>query len=237
MVSTTPIVRGATQPGLTIRGATPADADAVCGMLYASEPETYDYVYREGSASPEAFVRHEFLSGRGFCGWRNVTVAEVDGAVGGVGCFYAGSAGPMLNGYGKLMRGSLLNMLSFFGLWSVWRYMGRAQHLGSVMRAPSGREAYLSTFLVDDRLRGRGIGTAMLRHWVAAAREHGCDALWLDIAATNSRAEALYLSLGFEITAIKPFSGHREGFPVTGAKEMVLRLGGRTKLDPGAEAA
>jgi len=215
-----------------IRTARPADADAVCSMLIASEPETYDYVYRDVGQGPEAFVRHEFLSGRGFCGWHNVTVAELAGAVVGVGCLYAGSAGPALHPYGRLLRGSLLNMLLVYRL-SVWRYMSRAQHLGSIMHTPSGRETYLSTFLVDSRMRGQGIGTSMLRHWVARARQHGCDTLWLDISETNTHAEALYLKLGFEIVGHKPFSGHREGYPVHGAKEMVLRLKGSTKLDAG----
>jgi ribosomal protein S18 acetylase RimI-like enzyme len=215
---------------LNIRTATVADVDQVCPMLIASEPETYDYVYRDRGSNPEAFVRYEFLSGRGFGGCRNVTVAEAEGRIVGVGCFYAGSAGSTLNAYGPLLRGSLLNMLLFFRL-KVWRYMARAQHMGSIMREPAGREAYLSTFLVDQRLRGKGIGRAMLRHWVAQARAHDCDTLWLDISETNTRAEALYLGLGFQIVASKPFSGRREGFAVRGAKEMVLRLDAATPLD------
>lgn len=223
-----------TQPGeVLIRTARLADADAVCSMLIASEPETYDYVYRDTGPGPEAFVRYEFLSGRGFCGWHNVTVAELAGTIVGVGCLYAGSAGSALHPYGRLLRGSLLNMLTVYRL-SVWRYMARAQHLGSIMHTPSGREAYLSAFLVDDRMRGQGIGTSMLRYWVAQARRHGCDALRLDIGETNTHAEALYLKLGFEIVGNKPFSGHREGFPVQGTKEMMLRLNGPTQLDAGA---
>jgi ribosomal protein S18 acetylase RimI-like enzyme len=233
-----------TQPGeVLIRAARPADADAVCSMLIASEPETYEYVYRDEGPSPEAFVRFEFLSGRGFCGWHNVTVAERAGAVVGVGCLYAGSGSAVLLPYGRLLRGSLLNMLRVYRL-SVWRYMSRAQHLGSIMQTPSRREAYLSAFLVDSRMRGQGIGTAMLRHWVAQARRHGCDALRLDISETNTHAESLYLRLGFEIVGIKPFSGHREGFPVQGAKALLLRLNGPTQLDaqappskPGADRA
>jgi len=215
-----------------IRTARPADADAVCTMLIASEPETYEYVYRDVGPGPEAFVRYEFLSGRGFCGWPNVTVAELAGTVVGVGCLYAGSAGAALHAYGRLLRGSLLNMLLVYRL-SVWRCMSRAQHLGSIMHTPAGREAYLSAFLVDSRMRGQGIGTSMLRHWVARARQHGCETLWLDIGETNTHAERLYLKLGFEIVGHKPFSGHREGFPVHGAKEMVLGLSGSTRLDAG----
>jgi ribosomal protein S18 acetylase RimI-like enzyme len=221
------------QPGaVQVRTARPADADAACSMLIASEPETYDYVYRDDGLGPEAFVRYEFLSGRGFCGWRNVTVAELAGAVVGVGCLYAGSPGSALPVYGPLLRGSLLNMLRVYRL-SVWRYMSRAQHLGSIMHAPSGREAYLSAFLVDGQMRGQGIGTSMLRYWVAQARRHGCDTLWLDISETNGHAEALYLKLGFEVVRSKPFTGLREGFPVQGAKELVLHLSGATKLDAG----
>ena len=213
---------------LQIRTARPTDVDAACALLLAAEPETYDFVYRDTDSEPEEFARYEFLSGRGLGGWRNVTVAEWEGTVVGVGCLYAGAAGPALNTYGPLLRGSLLNMLLMYRL-SVGRYMKRAQHLNSIMRKPVGREAYLSSFLVSPQMRGQGLGSSMLRHWVTMARHHGCDTLWLDVSETNSRAQALYLDFGFEIVETRVFSGHREGFPVCNTKTMVLRLTGQMR--------
>jgi ribosomal protein S18 acetylase RimI-like enzyme len=213
-----------------IRTARPEDVDFVCSMLIESEPEVYDYIYRDDGPGPEAFVRYEFLSGRGFCGWRNVTVAELAGKIVGVGCLYAGSAGCELNTYGRLLQGSLRNMVMVFRL-NVLRYMSRAKHLSSIMRTPSGSEAYLSAFLVDARMRRQGIGKSMLSYWVARARRHGCDTLWLDISEANTSAEELYLSLGFQVVENKSFTGQRESFVLQDTKEMVLSLKGPTKLD------
>jgi ribosomal protein S18 acetylase RimI-like enzyme len=46
--------------------------------------------------------------------------------------------------------------------------------------------------------RGRGLGTRLLQHLLAAAREDaGCEQVLLSVATTNHAAYGLYLKLGF----------------------------------------
>ncbi|MEA2900583.1 MAG: hypothetical protein QOH36_470 [Actinomycetota bacterium] len=57
--------------------------------------------------------------------------------------------------------------------------------------------AYLG-MLVDSGWRRRGVGTALVDAAVAAARDHGCHKLSLQVWPHNEAARALYRGLGFE---------------------------------------
>ena len=58
-------------------------------------------------------------------------------------------------------------------------------------------EEELLLIAVDPRHRGRGIGTALLERFVAAARERGAERLFLEMRDGNP-AERLYRAMGFE---------------------------------------
>lgn len=69
-------------------------------------------------------------------------------------------------------------------------------------------------FMVDPAHAGRGIGRALAEHVIERARADGYQAMQFNaVAASNTRAVALWRSLGFEILATVP-----EGFrhPVDG---------------------
>jgi ribosomal protein S18 acetylase RimI-like enzyme len=203
---------------MEIRYAKPADRPQIAPLIYSASPPAYDFICRTGRHDAEAFIDHEFASGRGFAGWRNVTVAVKDGTVVGAGCFYDGKR---LN---RLILGSLFNMLLFYGPVHVWAVLKRSAQIDTLMKKPGARELYLSNFGVHPAYRGQGIGSAMIRHWVAVARNRRYMAFYLDVAQTNPRAEKLYDDLGFRVTRLKLFNGHREGFEVPNAKEMAMRL-------------
>ena len=58
-------------------------------------------------------------------------------------------------------------------------------------------EAHLQELYVAPRLRGRGIGRALLEAALATAREAGATFIDLGTAETDTAARALYESLGF----------------------------------------
>jgi GNAT superfamily N-acetyltransferase len=64
-------------------------------------------------------------------------------------------------------------------------------HLG----APS---AIVEDVVVDPASQGKGIGQAMMRHAIEAARRAGCYKLMLSSNAKRERAHAFYEQLGFE---------------------------------------
>lgn len=68
----------------------------------------------------------------------------------------------------------------------------------------------LKSMRVDDRFRGSGVGRAILRHIMAAARERGMTSLWLETGSPEEFVPAvrLYESEGF--TLCGPFEGYTE---------------------------
>ena len=202
---------------MDIRPARPDDSGPIAEMLYSSGPELFNFIYEIPRSSALDFIRHEFASGRGFGGWRNVTVAIMEGRAVATGCFYARPD------YLRLEAESSINMLRFFG-WKLPPIAVRALHFSSVIKRPPARQLYLSHFGVDESLRGKGIGRRILQHKIAEARQLGFGSFGLDVATTNPRAEALYRGVGLEVVSTKAFSGRRDGYPVPGYKKMELQF-------------
>jgi ribosomal protein S18 acetylase RimI-like enzyme len=60
-----------------------------------------------------------------------------------------------------------------------------------------GDSGEIADLIVDARHRGRGIGTAIIRHLTGSVRKWGLSVVEIGVAASNPRALALYQRLGF----------------------------------------
>lgn len=58
-------------------------------------------------------------------------------------------------------------------------------------------EAHVTTVAVAPEHQGRGIGTQIMLGAMGIAREHGCRQVSLEVAVSNTRAQALYRRFGF----------------------------------------
>ena len=203
---------------MEIRSAKKTDAGDISSLIYSAGPELYDFIYKTAKYTSREYIEYEFRSGRGFCGYNNVTVAVKDGVVVGTGCFYDGKQ------YGRLFIGTAQNMFKFYGCMAIWPILIRARHIDSVMKKPKKDELYLSNFGVAPAFRGQGIGTQLIRHWLAKAKSKGYRLFALDVADTNTKAEKLYTNLGLQVVELKKFSGKREGISVPNSKTMAIRL-------------
>jgi ribosomal-protein-alanine N-acetyltransferase len=56
---------------------------------------------------------------------------------------------------------------------------------------------------VRPQFRGRGIGTALLHHVLAEARQLGARRATLEVRASNEAARRLYERLGFYVAAVR----------------------------------
>jgi ribosomal-protein-alanine N-acetyltransferase len=65
-------------------------------------------------------------------------------------------------------------------------------------------ELHINTLAVDASLRRRGLGTALVRYVIEAARLEGADRATLEVRRSNVPALRLYERLGFRIEAIRP---------------------------------
>ena len=90
--------------------------------------------------------------------------------------------------------------------WSAW-IGGELAGIGA-LKALDDERGELKSMRVDDRFRGAGVGRALLRHILAAARERGMTSLWLETGTTPDFAPAqrLYESEGF--VTCEPFDGY-----------------------------
>lgn len=58
---------------------------------------------------------------------------------------------------------------------------------------------HISSVVVDEKHRGRGIGKELIAHCDSWARAHDAHQIRLEVMAFNERAKALYETLGFKV--------------------------------------
>lgn len=69
--------------------------------------------------------------------------------------------------------------------------------VGYSVHSVAAGEAHLLNLCVDPKFQGQGLGRAILRQVLSETKEQGADTLFLEVRASNSRAQALYESEGF----------------------------------------
>lgn len=69
--------------------------------------------------------------------------------------------------------------------------------LGFVLVRTAADEAEILTICVGEAARRRGVGAALLRAACAAAAKDGAETMFLEVAADNDAAQALYAAAGF----------------------------------------
>lgn len=203
---------------MEIRTAKQSDVGDIAAQIYSAGTELYDFIYQTRKQAAIDFIGFEFQSGYGFCGYRNLTVAVMDGKVVGTGCFYDGK------GYGLLKLGTVVNMFRFYGWLAVWPVLLRSRHIGSVMKKPEKGEWYLANFAVERSRQGQGIGTQLIQSQWHFAAANGYKTFALDVADNNPKAEKLYTRLGLRVVCEKVFSGKRQEIVVPKLKKMVMAL-------------
>ena len=60
-----------------------------------------------------------------------------------------------------------------------------------------GRDALIDELFLKDEFRGRGLGSAALRHAEGVCRERGIRALHLEVERANTAAQSVYRRAGF----------------------------------------
>jgi ribosomal protein S18 acetylase RimI-like enzyme len=204
---------------MKIRQANQSDkSNLIAKLMYNSGKELCDFLHQIEDKNAISYLEYEFKSGKGFGGYNNITIAEIDNELIAIGCFYDGTK------FNKLMLGSLANMFKFYGLIKVWPVLKRASHTGSIIIKPKANELYLSGLSVPKTKRGQGNGTALIKNKIASAKATKYKTFSLDVATNNSKAEKLYSKLGFKITEEKVFSGKRVGFDIPNLRKMELTL-------------
>ena len=75
----------------------------------------------------------------------------------------------------------------------------------TVYRVPTGLRSIIEDVVVDESVRRKGIGEALVRHALDLAREAGADGVSLTSNPKREAANRLYLSMGFQLRQTNPY--------------------------------
>jgi ribosomal protein S18 acetylase RimI-like enzyme len=81
----------------------------------------------------------------------------------------------------------------------------------------TGRSGYIEEVAVDERARGRGIGTLLIEHVLDRAAAMQLDFVDLTSRSTRVAANRLYRSVGFEVRDTNPYRHRLGGYPSVGS--------------------
>ncbi|MBW3560159.1 MAG: GNAT family N-acetyltransferase [Proteobacteria bacterium] len=99
-----------------------------------------------------------------------------------------------------------------------------AAEAGFILLRSVGPEAEILTLAVAPELRRQGLGRALLDAGLSAARQHGAEAVFLEVAADNAPAAALYAASGFTAVGVRRGYYLRAGGSAVDAVTLRLRL-------------
>ena len=74
-----------------------------------------------------------------------------------------------------------------------------------IYRVPTGVRSIIEDVIVDENMRRRGIGEALVREAIERAREAGAGGVALTSHPQREAANRLYQSLGFELRKTNPY--------------------------------
>lgn len=77
--------------------------------------------------------------------------------------------------------------------------LGEEDSVGSLWVAERDGDLFIYDIVIDEKQRGRGLGTAAMQAVEKLARERGCAGIGLSVFAHNQGAIRLYERLGYEV--------------------------------------
>ncbi len=75
----------------------------------------------------------------------------------------------------------------------------------TIYRVPTGLRSIVEDVVVDEKMRRRGIGEALMREAINLAREAGANGVSLTSNLQREAANRLYQSLGFQLRKTNPY--------------------------------
>ncbi|HEX2994083.1 MAG TPA: GNAT family N-acetyltransferase [Anaerolineales bacterium] len=75
----------------------------------------------------------------------------------------------------------------------------------AVYRVPTGLRSIIEDVIVDQNLRRRGIGEALMRRAIELARDAGAEGVSLTSNPSREAANLLYQAMGFELRKTNPY--------------------------------
>ena len=132
-------------------------------------------------------------SGDNFLGHENMYISMENGDISGLIVCYAGKSSGTIQ---ALIR--LLTELRLKELLNLIILNAELLHTGYTPELTE-EDFYISVVVVDEKKRGKGLGTKLIRKAIEVAKEKGCSKAVLDVDSDNGAARELYEKLGFTL--------------------------------------
>lgn len=171
-----------------------------------------------GPGSPRGslkVIKNLIRTGNNFLGREHINVATHEGDIAGLVIGYTGRGHDELRTLLRLILSLRLGELASY--FTVVSKMVHGEYTPDI--APD--EYYISLIVVDECMRGMGVGSFLMNHAIESARAEGCRAVLLDVDRGNDAAKALYGKFGFEPSDRSTFPGY-PGPPKTVTLELRL---------------
>jgi len=172
-----------------------------------------------GTRSPRGslkVIKDLIRAGNNFLGREHISVALSGGDIAGLVVGYTGRGHDELRTLLRLLLSLRLGELASY--FTVVSKMVHGEYTPDI--APD--EYYISLIVVDERMRGKGVGSFLMNHAIESAKAEGCRAILLDVDRGNDPAGALYGKFGFEPSERSTFPGPYPGPPRTITLELRL---------------
>jgi len=181
--------------GLTIRKATPEDADRIAEIIAGEPGQEAVGLVGDRELARRLGVASILVPGSSQ-GWRYSTVAELKGDV--VAVIQAGEDVPEF----RITLNLAWTTIRILGIWGTLRRIPRLLARNRVQPARPARAYYISEIDVDPAFRNRGIGGALLAWAERDARVNGLKRMALTTTTINP-ARHLYERHGFRVVETK----------------------------------
>ena len=104
--------------------------------------------------------------------------------------------------------------------YSCWVMEGRGELLGYGVLMIGVGEAHLLNLSIARTWQRRGLGTALLRHFIDLGARFGASRMLLEVRPSNAGARALYARAGFLELSVR-----RGYYPAEGGREDAILMG------------
>ncbi len=165
------------------------DLNSVATLIlqaYAAEGKSISH-----NAESVDIVKDLVQTGNNFLGHENIYLCFKDKTLAGLLIGYTGKS------YSKVK--TIIDLLIKLRLTQALNYILVGSELFDAVYTPniSEQDFYISVIVVDENIRGIGVGAFLLNHAIETAKSRNCKRIVLDVNKDNLVAQALYKKLGF----------------------------------------
>jgi len=188
---------------LTIRPATPDDAELAVRLIQLSMGVLADYLFGGVRTPVDEILAGLYRFGTNRYSWSRTDIAEWDGEA--VGMVISYPSGETL--YRNIATGfGLFKLCNFF---DVMRLAVRALSIASGIETKRD-EYYVANLAVLPQHQGRGIGSGLMTHVEGKAKKAGLRKCSLIVDTEKPAARRLYERSGYQVVYTKTYVGSAE---------------------------